>query len=117
MYKEYWEEWGSFALGVWLFLSPWVLSFFHWDMGTMNFLAMGLAIAALAGMALYMHLHAVWEDWVTLALGIWMIISPHVLGFSGHLAATADATLVGVFIVGLALFAMNRDIHHDVAAH
>jgi len=113
MSKEYWEEWVSLGLGIWLFLSPWMLRFFQLDMDTINFLVMGVMIAIFACMALYMHMHALWEDWVTLILGMWMIISPHVLGFSHNFAAGLDATVVGIFLVGLALFAMNRDLHHN----
>lgn len=107
-----WQERCSLALGVWLFLSPWILRFFHWaDMSTINFLAMGLAIAALAAAAVFMHRHAVWEDGVTLALGLWMVISPQAIGFSGNYLASANAALVGILLMWLALSELNRDIH------
>lgn len=109
-----WQERCSLFLGVWLFLSPWMLRFFHWaDMGTVNFLVMGVVVAALAMAALYMHMHALWEDGVTLALGLWLVISPQAIGFTDNFLASANAAIVGVFLMGLALSEINRDIHKD----
>lgn len=45
-----------------------------------------------------------WEDWVNLILGIWLIISPYALGFTG--VARTDALWVGVLIVLVAIWAL-----------
>ena len=43
-----WEEWSEFALGIWLIMSPWVLSFnIHLD-ATRNAVACGAAVALLS---------------------------------------------------------------------
>ncbi|CAB1367820.1 SPW repeat protein [Denitratisoma oestradiolicum] len=108
--QHYWQETGTLIVGIWLFLSPWVFRFFHWaDMDTMNFLVMGVAIAVVAVLAKYMH--ALWEDWVTLALGAWMILSPWILGFTDNPVAFVDAVIAGLFVVGIALSATYRDMH------
>lgn len=109
MKSEHWQETGNLILGIWLFLSPWVFRFFHWaDMDTMNFLVMGVAIAAIAVMAKYMH--ALWEDWVTLVLGAWMVFSPWILGFTHNTVAFVDAVIAGLFVVGIALSEIYRDM-------
>jgi len=40
-----------------------------------------------------------WEDWVRLALGAWMLVSPWIAGFSGHDLATINALLMGSILV------------------
>ncbi|WP_045235118.1 SPW repeat protein [Deinococcus pimensis] len=45
-----------------------------------------------------------WEDWVTLVLGVWLIISPYVLGFTG--VARTDAVIVGVVVVLVSVWAL-----------
>jgi hypothetical protein len=40
-----------------------------------------------------------WEDWVRLALGAWMLVSPWIVGFSGHDSATINALLMGSILV------------------
>ena len=110
MKKQYWQETGNLIVGIWLFLSPLIFRFFHWaDMDTMNFLVMGVAIAAVAVLAKYMH--ALWEDWVTLILGVWMVISPWLMGFTDNKVAFVDAVIAGLFVVGIALSAAYRDMY------
>ena len=40
-----------------------------------------------------------WEDWVGVAIGAWMLISPWVVGFSDHQAATMNALVMGTILV------------------
>jgi hypothetical protein len=40
-----------------------------------------------------------WEDWVSLALGIWLCASPWVLGFAADMTATQNAFLVGALLI------------------
>ncbi|MEN2982872.1 MAG: SPW repeat protein [Thermus sp.] len=44
-----------------------------------------------------------WQDWVNLVLGVWLILSPWLLGFSGLTNATWNAILVGILVGALAL--------------
>ncbi|MBI5922991.1 MAG: SPW repeat protein [Betaproteobacteria bacterium] len=50
-----------------------------------------------------------WEEGVNMALGVWLIISPWVLGFASHRNATAGAVIVGVLVTLLAALAMAHD--------
>lgn len=47
-----WEEWASFAIGIWLAISPWVLRFNSIANATWNAVIVGVAVAALALWAL-----------------------------------------------------------------
>src|SRR5512138_659331 len=40
-----------------------------------------------------------WEDWLGIALGMWLLASPWVLGYSGQEAATMNALILGTILV------------------
>jgi hypothetical protein len=39
-----------------------------------------------------------WQDWVSFTLGLWLAVSPWIMGYAWHEAATANAALVGLAI-------------------
>jgi hypothetical protein len=47
-----------------------------------------------------------WEEWINVALGAWLVISPWVLGIAVP-AATANFVVVGALIIVLALYEMR----------
>ena len=47
-----------------------------------------------------------WQDPINALLGIWLIISPWVLGFSSETAAMANFVIVGILLLAAALGAM-----------
>ena len=97
--QKRWQDWVSLVLGIWLFVSPWLLGFYSsLPRDSWNFFIVGLAFIVFAGFALNMR--TLWEEWVNLALGVWMIISPWLLGYSANAVARDDAVVVGL-IVGL----------------
>ena len=53
-----------------------------------------LSIAALAAFA-------VWEEWLNLVVGLWVIVSPWVLGFQGTTAMNVHV-IIGVIVAALA---------------
>jgi hypothetical protein len=40
-----------------------------------------------------------WQDWVNVILGVWLVVSPWVLGFSNHRTASLVAWLAGAAVV------------------
>ena len=44
-----------------------------------------------------------WEEWFTVALGAWLVISPWVLGITG-IGATANFVIVGFIVLALSLY-------------
>jgi hypothetical protein len=44
-----------------------------------------------------------WQDWANVVLGIWPILSPWSLGFSGMTSAMGNAVIVGILVGVLAL--------------
>jgi len=81
--KQRWQDWLMLVLGAWVFFSPfWMLSYTSrgdaaaWNAYIFGAIAFVLAWAALATRQL-------WEEWVNLAVGGWLVIAPWVLGFYG----------------------------------
>ena len=64
---------------------------FGFDAGTVsqNAYISGIAIAVLAIAALAAF--AVWEEWLNLIVGLWVLVAPWVLGFQGTTAMTVHA--------------------------
>lgn len=87
------------VLGAGLFLSPWIFGFAtemraSWNAWLSGLVIAGLAIAALAA-------YADWEEWLNLAVGVWVAVSPWLVAFHAnmtavwvHLAAGAAVAVV-----------------------
>jgi SPW repeat len=90
----------NFLLGTILFFSPWLL---NWSLGTprQTDAIAGLLIAVLSVAALTAF--AVWEEWLNLSAGLWLIISPWLLGFQGSEAMTVHV-VIGAAVAVLAAF-------------
>jgi hypothetical protein len=100
-----WQDWITLLLGIWLFFSPWILGFYPVLPGpSWNFFLLGIAMVVFAAFAL--NLRTLWEEWVNLALGIWMIISPWVLRYSANTTARDDAIVVGVIVALMSIWAL-----------
>jgi SPW repeat len=82
------------VLGLCLVFAPWALGFTSEMAATRNAWIVGAAIALIALGALFAFRE--WEEWVNLALGVWAILAPWLLGF-----ATVAAALYAHLIIGL----------------
>ncbi|SPH24372.1 hypothetical protein DEA8626_03423 [Defluviimonas aquaemixtae] len=114
---ESWQDGLCLVLGVWLFLSPWLLGFAVLPAAFWNAVLFGVIIAGMAIMAIVEFRD--WEEWADMAIGVWLVISPWVLGFAA-LSAVADASafaatwnFVATGILTLALSAWSLRSHHD----
>lgn len=99
-----WQDVVNLIVGVWLILAPWALGFTQDSMAAWNAWILG-AIVAVAAAAALLAFHE-WEEWVSALLGLWLIVSPWILGFSPVAAATWNAVVAGVVIGGLAVWAI-----------
>ena len=112
MTSDRWRDWAMLALGAWLFLSPWILGFTvaapvegadvttGFTAAAWNAWILGVVIAAIALWAALQF--AEWHDWANGVLGVWLVVSPWILGFSALTAALWNHIVVGVLIVALA---------------
>lgn len=100
------DEWSSakfcdvanLVLGMILFFSPWLFGLptgVQWQTASIaGILIAALSIAALAAFA-------VWEEWLNLFVGLWLIVSPWLLGFQDGEAMTIDVA-IGTIVAVLA---------------
>lgn len=113
-----WQDSLSLIVGVWLFFSPWVLGYSLLQGAMWNAVVFGLVIALMA-LAVLIAFHE-WEEWADMAVGLWLIASPWVLGFAamaadpGAAAATWNAVVVGLLTFGMAAWSL---IDHRGRAH
>lgn len=102
-----WQDWASFALGLWLAMSPWLLDYSHHEAATANAAIVGLMLA------LGSHFEVSFDDlsmeWLNLVAGLWLVAAPFVLGFAALSEVTANSIAVGSFVTVLAASALSLD--------
>jgi hypothetical protein len=96
-----WEDWVNLVLGIWLCASPWVMQFSDVTTATQNVVVVGFVLI-LTEIVTLSAFH-VWEEWVTVVLGAWLVISPWVLGVA-TLVPMANFIIVGLVVLALALY-------------
>ena len=90
----------NLILGMILFFSPWLFglsSGAQWQ--TASIVGILIAVLSIAALAAF----AVWEEWLNLVAGLWLIVSPWLLGFQESNAMTIDV-LIGAVVAALAAF-------------
>jgi len=99
MKLEHWEDVVNAFLGAVLFLMPWLFNLGStvaaWNAGIVGAVIVALSIAAIIRFAQ-------WEEWINLVLGLWVVVSPWVLGFAAMAAAMWGHVVIGLAIVVLA---------------
>lgn len=106
-----WQDSLAVLLGVWLFFSAWILGFTEISAAFWNALIFGAILAVAAFLALFND--QVWEDWVDAVIGLWLMISPWVLGFAmligdgAQFAATWNTVIVGAVVFVLAIWSIS----------
>ena len=99
----------NLLLAILLFAMPW---FFTRASGAavIDMRASGVAIAMFSAVALFAY--ANWEEWGNLVIGIWLIVSPWLLGFA-HTRAMHYSIGVGATVAFLS--ALELWLVHDTA--
>jgi hypothetical protein len=82
-----------------LFLSPWLLGF-SGETAAWNAWISGAVLAAMSARAVVAF--AEWEEWIELALGLWILASPFVLRFAAESSAGKVHLIVGSVVTLLA---------------
>ena len=120
MKLRHWQDVVNALLGVCLILSPWALGYDGMTMAMSNAVVIGLALIAAALGAIFVP--RAWEEWTEGILGVWMLISPWMLGFAMVREAMLTAVVIGVAAAALALWTLFTDKEysawwHDKIAH
>jgi hypothetical protein len=104
--KSRWQDMINLIIGAWLFFSPWLLQYATGGTPAWDAYILGAAIVVFAAWALFAP--QAWEEWTNLVLGLWLIVSPWVLGFSSQYAATWNMVIVGLVVVIFSVYALPR---------
>jgi hypothetical protein len=105
--KTRWQDWTSFALGLWLAMSPWILGYSHLEAATANAAFIGLALAL--GSHFEVSFDELSAEWFNLAAGVWLLLAPFLLGFGAHAMVMANSVVVGALVAALAVSALSLD--------
>jgi hypothetical protein len=103
-----WQSWLNVIVGVWLFISPWVLgttadaatAWNAWIIGAAIFVVALIALGATASVAAV-------APWANVVLGVWLFISPWVLRYTDVSDGAVNAWVFGVVTVLVALWAWS----------
>lgn len=112
MERMHFQDGITLVAGIVLVVAPFVLAITPPEgadlvLLTANFVVSGGAAIVLGAAALIYFRK--WEEWLDIALGVWLVASPWVLGFTYSQAATWTAVLCGVVIGAMGLWRSVAD--------
>jgi hypothetical protein len=90
----------NLVIGLALFASPWAFGFAAGSPTNWNAWLSGILIAALAVAAL--AIFAEWQEWMALAAGAWVALSPWVLHFSATGTVASLHLIAGILAAAVA---------------
>jgi hypothetical protein len=102
--KRHWQDWLNVLVGAWLFFSPWLLKYSTMEKAAWDSYILGAAIALFALWTFFVP--KAWEEWTIAILGVWLVASPLVLGFSSQSDATWNIEIVGAAVMIFAGFTL-----------
>lgn len=88
-------------VALWLILSPFILGYAGIDAALWNSFAVGVIIAVIAIFRAFVPDAPSWLSWISVVLGLWLIIAPFVLAFSGLNLQHWNTTLTGIVLASL----------------
>lgn len=102
-----WQDMTILVLGVWLFVSPWVLGYVSDTPIAINAYIAGAAVALLAAFDLYKTY--AWAVVLNLLIGVWVAVSPWVALLADRSSMMISNIIVGIAVVVLALWELRTD--------
>jgi hypothetical protein len=100
------QSWLNVVVGVWLFISPWVLGTTSDGATAWNAWIIGAAIFVVALIAISSPASVV-APWGNVVLGVWLFISPWVLRYTDVSDGAVNAWVFGVVTVLVAVWAQS----------
>lgn len=111
--KARWQDGMNLVWGIWLFFSPYTLTYSGVQGATWNAYIFGVVVIVLSVLALK-HPQA-WKEWANVAVAVWLFLSPFVLGFAMQADATVNAILLSLLIGMDSLWAMMQRPNQETA--
>jgi hypothetical protein len=99
---------------IWLLISPFVLRFRSTGSLVANDVILGIVIGILALVRFFSPSRSTaWASWVNVVLGIWVLISPWVLGYAAYRTAMIDNVVMGIIVIILSLWSASASMTSD----
>ncbi|WP_341705364.1 SPW repeat protein [Ferrovibrio sp.] len=98
---RHWQDWVNMILGALMVASPWLFGYAPLEGATMNAVIIGFLVFALS--ALSLTLLDDWEAYISAGLGVWLILSPWLLGFALYDPARLAHLAIGILVVAVAV--------------
>ena len=90
--------------GIWLILAPFLLNYSANGGSVANDVVVGIAVLVLAGVQVSGENYRVsWPSWTNALLGLWLIVTPFILGFPTGSAAMWNDVILGIIVGALSL--------------
>jgi len=102
-----WQDQLILVLGLWLIAAPFVLAYPEQSRQMANAMLAGIVLVLLASLDLYKTY--VWAVVINLLVGVWVAVSPWVLGVIGPNDVMWNELVVGAAVVVLALWELRTD--------
>jgi hypothetical protein len=103
----------NLVLAVALFVYPWFIGFAAENASAWNAWIAGVVLGVLAIAALAMF--AQWEEWASLVVGLWLMVSPMLLGFAMNISAMWTHVVLGALVVAISAWAVWDERQHPRA--
>ena len=95
----------NFLAGIWIIISAWVYGAIYTSGSAWNSIIVGIVIAVFAAIRFFSPRSAVGLSCINALLGIWMIISPWVYGYSStNMARTWNSVIFGIIVLILGVW-------------
>jgi hypothetical protein len=88
--------------GIWILISPFALGFSNLSNACWNNVIFGIIIGVIALYRFFNPAKAVGLSWLDALLGLWVLISPWALHFSGSHTAMTNDVIMGIVVIVLA---------------
>ena len=125
MVTKRWQDQTCAMLGLWMMVSPWVLDFTGNRMLSLGMPTAAVWTALLLGLAavllsfLDMYVHRTWEAALNVGIGVALLASPWLLGYSDQSVPTTNAVAVGLAraVISGWLLTCEPDVRSWLHAH
>ena len=98
--------------GLWLVLAPFILN--YTGSPRVNDIVVGLIVAVVGVIRTLAVERTAWISWVNIILGIWLIVAPFFLGYSGVSSALWNDVILGIIVAALSGWSYGASMrrHH-----
>lgn len=107
MGKRHWQDRVTILIGIWIFLTPWVLPYLFPEQALTGRAAW--AHHLVGGIFVALSLSAIvtrqdWQEWANCLAALCLIVSPWILNFTNATMLSLNAVLLGLIVLMLSAY-------------